>query len=66
MGLETSEAGANTLPRSLLDGVCEAVCTRLGIRRLDHVSALQELTKRADFPQGSVALAYGLIAENWR
>lgn len=53
------------VPRSLFDGVNDAVCKALGIANLRHRSALHELGCRSNLPHGSVAAALDMIGHNW-
>lgn len=53
-------------PKSLLEGVDEAICRTLQITGLSHRSALLELGRRAAIPRGVVETAYEAIVENWR
>lgn len=50
---------------SLLDGVEQVACRKLGIPSLRHRSALRELTSRSALPKGVVAEVHGRIAANW-
>jgi hypothetical protein len=50
----------------LFDGMERAICEVLRIRNLRHRSALLDICARDEIPDGAVAAAFAVIAENWR